>query len=321
MTAKSALFLSWAYQNGRTKDLAQALDVEAVFSVAPRRWPTPVRYLLDAARTFYVLTRDRPRCVLVMQPPLPLLLVAWLWASVRRARLIGDLHSGAFNDPKWSWGTTCALRLLKAHSVIVTNQRLAQRCEEAGVQRIFVLHDVLSALTPRGGLDRGTDGSVLVPFSFANDEPVDALMEAAGKLPDVTFKVTGQPTAHFEAMRPPNVQFTGFVSDSEYEELCQRAGVFVALTTREDTMQRAGYEAMLHEKPLVISGTDVLREFFCESALYVDNSADSIAASLQTAMSRPDHLRTTMRRRREAALAEQRAALDAVRAYVASCSS
>ena len=56
--------------------------------------------------------------------------------------------------------------------------------------------------------------NVLFVCTFASDEPVEAVLEAARQLPEVHFYVTGdrrkKPASFFETA-PPNVIFTGFL--------------------------------------------------------------------------------------------------------------
>jgi hypothetical protein len=267
------VFVSWV-EHGRSHGLAAALGLRTV-DVLPRDRGRSVlrRHLDQAARTVSVLRRERPQSVAVMMPPLPALL-ATLVGRRKGSRVVADLHTGVFNDPKWAWACRLTLRLSRAHAVIVTNRHLAEVSRSRGV-RAFQLHDVLSRDPGPGSPG---ERNVMCPLSFASDEPVEAILDAARALPDTRWWVTGRAPDGLEP--PPNVELTGFVSGVEFWDLMGRANVVVALTTRPHTMQRAGYEALMRLRPLVTSDQPVLREFHEDSAVYTQLTGPAIAAAV-----------------------------------------
>ncbi len=75
---------------------------------------------------------------------------------------------------------------------------------------------------------------MVVVNSFAVDEPLAELLEAARRLPELRFFVTGNPELARRgllASKPTNVEFTGFVSEEKYAGLLRAADVVVVLTT------------------------------------------------------------------------------------------
>jgi glycosyltransferase involved in cell wall biosynthesis len=121
---------------------------------------------------------------------------------------------------------------------------------------------------------------VLCPLSYANDEPVDSILEAATLLPDVVFVFTGNAPAWVIRIAPENITFSGYISNDEYWTLLQSSCGVLALTNRDLTMQRAGYEALLAGKPHVTSDFEVLRDFYGQAAIYTQPSGEEIAKSL-----------------------------------------
>ena len=210
-----------------------------------------------------------------MQPP-----VLALWAVVSATRkntyVIADLHTGVFTDPKWSWAATGTLRLLRKHkrAAIVTNESLARRCRSAGVDT-YVLDD---AVPRRVGSAQDSlqadalkllsaDEYLLVPLAYAADEPLNEILDAAADDAGRTWVLTGNAPEHVRRKASANVLFSGFVSNDDYNWLAANAGAILACTTEEDTMQRAGYEAVSWERPLVTSATDVLVDYFGDAAV------------------------------------------------------
>lgn len=305
----SDVFISWTRENGRTRDLAAALGLEAVHVFSAGRFGLLGRYARQLRETRRALRARRPQRIALMLPPAPALL-ALSRRSAPGVRVVVDLHTGFFLDPKWRWATGPSLRLIRriGATAIVTNATLRARCARAGVDAV-ILHDPI--------LERGPEpssGHVLCPLSYANDEPVEAILEAARIAPEVDWVLTGRAPADVRALAPGNVRFTGFVDDAEYARLLDTAGAVAALTTRPHTMQRAGYEAFHAAVPQLTSDFPELREFYGDSARYAAPAAAPIAAGVRSLLADREELVARIVGLRAERAAEQRAALDRVRA-------
>ncbi len=79
---------------------------------------------------------------------------------------------------------------------------------------------------------------------------------------------------------PENVHFTDFLPNEQYYALLASSQVVLCLTTRDHTMQRGACEALWMGKPIVTSDWPLLREYFYQGALYVDNSRTEIEKAL-----------------------------------------
>lgn len=267
------MFISWVTRHGRSADIAQRLGMECVFlpdGIAKQS--LLVKYAKAARYTAKLVRSRKPHTIVLMLPPAPALLTV-LAVKPRKTNLVADLHTGFFSDKKWRWLAKPSLMLLRRSSVIVTNMELAQYCESLGVSA-FVLHDPIEDRTVPGDVGN----YVLCPLSYANDEPVDAILSTASALSAVEFRLTGNAPDQVKERAPKNVTFTGFVSTDQYESLVQNAALVVALTDRDLTMQRAGYEALMAGVPQVTADFPVLRAFLADAARYV-SPTDSVALS------------------------------------------
>lgn len=329
----TGIFISWTRQNGRTADLAPALGLEPRYVYLPSRLGLPGRYLRQVRATRRILREERPPSAALMLPPAPALL-AFVGGKRRPERLVFDLHTGFFLDPKWAWALRPSLWFMRriGGTAIVTGSHLRQVCERAGVPAI-VLHDVIEgpaaeavvagavAASPASrsgsgsgsGSDSGCGDYVLCPLSYANDEPVAAILAAAALTPETEWKLTGRAPVHVVSAAPPNVTFTGFVSESEYAALVRRALGIIALTTRAHTMQRAGYEAFSAGIPQLTSDFPELWGFYGDSALYTAPEAEQVAAGVRELAARREGLVASMGAVRSDRAREQRAGLQAVR--------
>lgn len=258
------VLISWTRENGRSKDLAKALGIQLVY-VFPSG-TLPIRYLKSSLSTWRILRSLPPGAsAIFMLPPAPLAFVARFARKRDHGHNIYDLHTGFFHDPKWKWATKLCLRLMKGAIAIVTNENLAEMCRRSGLKPI-VMHDVLYQ---REVTNDEVTANVVCPLSYSNDEPIGGILDAAAALPAITYVLTGRAPRHITDRAPKNVKFTGFLEAEAYDKLLSSAGLVVALTNRPDTMQRAGYEALIRGVPVVTSQFSVLEDFFEDSALYV----------------------------------------------------
>ncbi len=304
------VFLSWVRFHGRSERLAELLGIEPVYVAVGRtgrRWTAPVRYVRQAVRTVRLLRRRRPDLVVAMGPPLAL---GVLCALVHRGALVLDAHTGAVLRK----GRVRPLFLRLARHVdvvVVASEGLAARLEREHAVAAIPVHDPVPVTAGRGGQSPVDARTVVFPAGWRPDEPIDALLDAARRLPDVEIVITGRPPAGQQV--PANVRLVGFVDDDEYEALLAGAGAVLALTTRSLTMQRAGYEAMAWCRPLVASDTDVLREFFTGGTVFATATGPSIAAAIAEALDRSGELAAEMADLRAHRMAEDERAIAELR--------
>ncbi len=311
------MFLSWIRYHGRSAALSEALGLPAVW--LPREGPAPWAYLKNAARTFREVRQRRPAVIGLMLPPLPAL-IAVLLAHPRRTKVLADLHSGVFLNPRWRWCLGITLHLLaRGHCAVVTNEELAAVCRGAGV-RTFVLHDLLTApagQAPSRTPSAGTRSLIVVPLSYANDEPVEQILQAATLLPDVQFALTGDAPARFRARALQNLSFTGRLDFASYTALLRSSDAVLALTTRDLTMQRAGYEALQAGVPVITSAFTPLRRYFGSAAVFTEPTPHAISDAVQTALRDNELLRARAGEVLRERLVDQATAFNELEAWVA----
>lgn len=324
MIARSEwLFVNWIGYHGRSDDLATQLPARDEYFTGGDG-NRLVRYIRQWRETRRCVKESGATAIFVMQPPV-LALWAVLSAAPRNVLVIGDLHTGVFTDRKWSWAASGLLRALRRRNgaVIVTNESLAERCRAVGTTT-YVLDDAVprrvGTAPGRPQADTLTDLSadeyVLVPLAYASDEPLAEILAAAAEDSGRTWVLTGRAPEDIRRAASPNVRFSGFVSNDDYNWLAAHAGVVLACTDEEDTMQRAGYEAVCWERPLVTSRMKVLEAYFGDTAEFADPTSASILASVRRAFGERQNLIQAIgelgRRKRD----EHSEALDRFREYV-----
>ena len=287
--ADRPLFLVWAERHRGTRSawLAEALGIDDLRYVSPtskRRLAGAWRkYPVQLAASLVTLARRRPRTVFVQSPPSFTAWVAWFYAVMTGAAYVIDAHSDAFERSIWtrpSWLTTLVAR--RAIATIVTNEHWAGIVRSRGGRAICV--PSIPTTFPVGASPPLADGqNVAVVNTWAHDEPLDAVLDAAARLPEVTFHVTGRASRVPQLGRaiPPNVRFTDFLAEDAYHALLRSADAVVCLTTRDHTMQNGACEALSHGTPIITSDWEVLRTYFSSGTAHVDNSAEGIAAGIR----------------------------------------
>jgi glycosyltransferase involved in cell wall biosynthesis len=303
MSRARVLFLAWAPTAGRARDLARALDGEAS-TVYPSRLSarrlTPARYAASMVLTAAELARRRPRAVVVQNPPVYPSLLAIAYVRATGGRFVLDSHPASFGvkGNRQAQRTLAVTRWLARHAdaTLVTTSSWADVVSEWG-GRPLVLHEAPPHWTvspPRPLEDRRPQ--VLFSCVFAQDEPVDDVVEAARRAPELDVAITGDPRRAREGQLdslPPNVRLTGWLDQEAYAAEVDRCDILLALTDEPTSVMRAAYEAGYARRVLVLSGTPVMTALFPE-AVPTGNDAESLTVSLRDAVARHDELIGTL---------------------------
>jgi hypothetical protein len=263
------------------------------------------------------VVRNRPADIFFTNPPVFAGVVVLLLARASRARAWSDSHSGAFNDPRWMrFAGVNDWVMRRCAGVIVTNRPLARIVRSCG-GRPFVLNMVASRPGARQPDARPT---ILAPLSYAFDEPVNELLDASARAPDVHITITGRAPDWVVRAAPENCTFTGWLPRSDYEALLSRASGVICLTNRELTMQMCAFEALEYGIPMLASGTQALRDYLSHGGVVFveDHDRDTLAAGLRQLWQERERLageavvaQGPMFRRARRELSALRSALDA----------
>ncbi len=144
--------------------------------------------------------------------------------------------------------------------------------------------------------------NVAVINTFGADEPLDVVFDAASRLADVNFYVTGNSKRirqNLLAKKPGNCHLTGFLSYGQYVGLLQGADAVMDLTTRDHTLLMGGFEAVSLGTPLITSDWPVLKEYFFLGTVHVSNTVGGICEGVRRVQSERDVLRLEMQQLRD----------------------
>jgi glycosyltransferase involved in cell wall biosynthesis len=307
-------YISWAESCSRSDHTARELGGTSHMVYLPRFGSRPstilFKYLGQWARTARILLRERPDIVFVMTPPVFAALPAFWYAWRHRKHVAIDAHSAAFMLPRWryfQWLQRAFYR--RAVTTLVHNDHLAQDVLAAG-GHVTLVPDVPIVFDRRDEFRRSDALTIVAVCSFDRDEPVGAMFEAAARLPNARFYMTGNPRKLPPELLnrvPPNLTLTGFLETSAYAGLLSCADAVLALTTFDHTMLRAAYEAIYQGTPVIISDWPLLKREFASGAFHVDNTPEQITQAVESIGRDPAGARAGAKRMREQKLARWQA--------------
>jgi glycosyltransferase involved in cell wall biosynthesis len=291
------LFITWE-RHRRTRELARTFgaDLLEVTAAGGR----VARYARLLGGTTRALATRRPRVLFIQCPSI----VLGVWCALLKPlfgyTLIADLHNEAIEPFNYSFGLYhVMLRMIRrcADVSLVTNDVLEAIVNGTG-GRAFVLPDKVPDIGAGGAAgDRGGSACVVFICTFAPDEPVREVIEAARLLgPAVTLQITGNPAALGTPLDlPAHVSLTGFLNDEAYEALLTKADVLIDLTRMDNCLVCGAYEAVALQKPLVTSDTRALRRYFRKGTVYTRHDPQSLADAIVRAVTHRERLAAEMK--------------------------
>lgn len=282
--------ITWE-QHRRTRELCKWLGIplyELCFSGT-----RVVRYVRLGSATIRLLLKTRPHLVYVQNPSLVLsLLVLMLKPFAGRYRVIMDAHNEAvtpFTHTHWPIPTLSRTAIRRADWTIVTNQALAEQVSAIG-GRPLILPDRLPEppIEPSPAPVIEHVFQVMVVATYAADEPIAAIVEAARQLgPSYKFFITGRATKLDPAIReklPANVAQTDFLDEHDYWQLMRDSHVTLDLTLKPNCLVCGAYESLAMRRPMILTGNPATRDLFGQVALFpADDSPQAIAAAIKHA--------------------------------------
>jgi glycosyltransferase involved in cell wall biosynthesis len=281
------IFIDWRPHNGRAKNLAG--DLGATLYLAPRtlraRINAPLRYLYLAVRTCRILWTANPDVVIASTPPSFCPLVVFLYSWVSRCRYIIDAHHGATYGPWLHLPFGIRLNRLimnRATATLVHNECIHELVARQGIKSMVV--ETKAPRIDAPAPNASAPFTVLVPCSFDADEPIPVIYEAARRLPEVRFCLTGDTSRLSRpllASAPSNVALPGFLSQAEYERVLAGVHAVVVLSTDDYPLRpRGASEAIGATKPLIVSRNGATEAQLYKGTVLVGNRSDEVSQAI-----------------------------------------
>ena len=294
-----AVWITWEDQR-RNKSLSKALGVELhQFNLDAHRL---IRYPLLILKTLYIFIISRPNFIFAQNPSIILALLSVVYGRITRRKVIIDAHNAGIYpfEGKVAWATKLAQFIFRnASLMIVTNSHLKQYVESCG-GRAFVLPDPFPEINKSiQSIPLTGKVNYLLISTWAADEPYEEVIKAFAILSgDQHLYITGNSRGkekNLSIKLPDNVNLTGFISNEEFDRLLISCDCIIDLTTRKDCLVCGAYEAIAAGTPLILSNTEVLRDYFSTAAIYTKNESlaiveaiDNVSSDLNLAKQRVD---------------------------------
>ena len=294
MTRPDIAAIVWAPHEARTEAFARWLNAplhNVHFLKERRPLLAPLKYVMQAFATWWILLRDRPAHVFVTNSPPVAGLCVMAYCVLTGTGFVLDVHPPSLYSRKWAWARPVQRFTSRfARAVLVDQERVAQLFRSWGAEAIVLRNPpkerIDTTMFERSDADRRT---FVYIGTFAQDEPVEIIFEAAERVPDVRFYLLGNPELaprHWIREAPDNVSFTGYVVGEDYWRRLDRAAGIIVLTTHAHSLLGGAQDGMHIGRPLLLSDQPALREYFTSGTVFIENTADGLVDGVETVLRR-----------------------------------
>ena len=244
----------------------------------------PFKYILASFKTLGVLYKERPDIIFVMNPPVFTVLIGWFYCRVNKSRYVVDTHSGIFTSTRWRFFLPLYRYLAKrALMNMLHNKPQADEVEGWGAPSMVLEPGPIQTTTDRNYPFR-FGFNVVIISTYDEDEPIFEVIEAAKQLTEINFYITGnlqRAPQNLSKHTPDNVLLTDFLTRKDFLALLKGCDIAVCLTTADNTHQWGALEALEFARPIITSDWPVLRDYFSNGTIHIDNTGKSLAAAIE----------------------------------------
>lgn len=268
--------IAWGRLSLNSELYARALNADLIF------FPDSPPYLRAALNTLKLqLSKNEP--FIVQLPQGPLLAEAALIKKMRGCKIVADVHSGFLIADNWKGkllNEPFKPFLKLADLILVHNFKALELLREDVVNKSLVVYPPWFMYSDEENLNReASEPYLVIPASFAPDEPIKEIIEALAPELDVTIYITGNWRRRPELRKyaSHNIVFTGFLPRRNYISLISKAKGVISGTKREYTILWSAFEAVAYMRPLALNETAALKEVFGDYAFFFNlKDKDSI---------------------------------------------
>lgn len=278
--------MAWTKASRRSEQLSRQLGAD-YYRLDRRESPALLNVIklgVNFIKTLVKLFSAKPDVVFTFQAHPFVTAAGFFYKFFSECKVVPDLHTAAYTDYDFFFARVLSLFLWKRSDLILVHNEESSEYLKARFpavkKKLFVLEDPLPEFKTEFSEESKSQSTFMKAVfvnRFSADEPVEEFLNAALRHSEVSFSITGDtrladfPIDRYERR---NIEFTGFIPDEAYVRLLRSADFIVALTTRNMTLLSGGYEALALAKPVIVSDTSTLRNYFGDAALYVGSSSE-----------------------------------------------
>lgn len=281
----------WGPHSRSTEAFARRLNATCYlihYLIWKRPWIAPIKYPPMWLKTWWVLLKQRPAAVLVINTPVFAPLCVYVYCLFARIPFAMNVHGHSLGGRRWRWSRPLQHFLAKKAVVsLIGTVEYKQIFESWGAKVLFL--EYIPVEMPVGSCDfkaKPDEFRVTVVSTFAGDEPLDLVLEAARRLPEVCFFILGDTklaTKEFLGSAPRNVSFPGYLKGNDYWQQLFSSQAILTLTTSPHSLVAGGTEGMYLGKPLILSRQPALLEYFTKGTIFVDHTVDGMVEGVRHA--------------------------------------
>jgi glycosyltransferase involved in cell wall biosynthesis len=249
-------------------------------------------YLTLFFKTILMLFKMKPSVVVVVVPPVFCLysVFVYKYISRKKIRVILDCHNGLLRR-EWRRWPFLQYLITNSDFILAHNSVFKIKLDEFYSIDSIVLPDPLikeCTLVERKDVSHwlvANKLNVLVPVSYAKDEPILEILQTAKVLStEINFILTGNYRKMLtdDAALESGITFTGYLSNEQYKTLALECDLMLCLTLEHDIQMCAVVEAISYSKFLVCSDNEVnsnlLNGYPC---IMTDNTANALISSFR----------------------------------------
>jgi glycosyltransferase involved in cell wall biosynthesis len=240
-------------------------------------WIAPLKYPPMWLKTWWVLFKQRPLAVLVINTPVFAPLCVFMYCRYAKIPFAMNVHGHTLGGRRWGWSRPLQQFLAKNATINLVGTTEYERIFESWGARKLFLEDPPPEIPSFDNLVLNGEFSVTVVNTFAGDEPLELILDSAQYLPDVRFFVLGDTRLAkktFLGSAPQNVRFTGYLRGDQYWKQLISSNAIMTLTTNPYSLVSGGLEGMYVGKPLILSRQPALLEYFTKGTVFIDHTVD-----------------------------------------------
>ena len=288
---RDKIWISWHYHR-RSDQLSREFGC-AYYHFGTSAEHRITRYIIGIVNTLKILIKKRPKVFFVQNPSIVLTTLAVILKPFFKYVLINDFHTPFIklhSVKTFIFWKLQNFTIRHSDLTLVTNEEFRSKLQG---ERIMILPDVIPKFETPGNRKLNDGSNILYVCTFAEDEPYNNVIKSSGLLDDdFNIYITGNYIkAGIDKNKVPyNIHLTGYLPDKEYLELMNSVNIVMVLTEQEGCIVCGGYEGLSLSKPLILSNTKALRNYFSKGSIYTEHDAGSITSAIKTAMLEKDRL-------------------------------
>lgn len=277
---ENIIFIGWDGFDQRNEAYCQILNAKCIY--IEKYYPNIVRkvfsWFTKTIKTFNTIRKLKPKVVIVKNTHFIIGAVTLLFRRIFRYKLVYDSHNSSFINALHYPQFIHKYLATKSDLYLVTNKEHEKILISWGA-KVQLVHFPPIKYDKNKFNDYKTSENFNICYinTYSFDEPYSEVIEAVRDINNIHLYITGNTKkSRFPLVKLANVTHTGFISRADYLGLLNNCDAIMVLTTRENTMQKGGNEAVYLEKPVITTDNDLLRTYFSKGTVYVKNDSKSI---------------------------------------------